>query len=107
MVAQLVPAADPAPLSQIHPVAVAPAGLDPSLLLGEPVNLADAYHRTIAHYCGRLKPGVRLVWRGRPDGVITAVDPWSVVFVTVEATFIWNVWDLIDEMDQHQVLVVL
>lgn len=106
MVAQFVPAADPAPIAPVHPVA-APAGLDPSLLLGEPYNSADVYHRTIADYCGRLKPGVRLIWRGRPDAIITAVDQWSVVFVTVAATCIWNVWDLIDDMDNHQVLVLL
>jgi hypothetical protein len=107
MVAQRVPALDSTPIALVPPVAAAPVGLDPSLLLGVPYNPADAYHRTIAGYCGRLKPGVRLVWRGHPDGVITTVDPWSVVFVTVDATFIWNVWDLIDQMDQHQVLVVL
>src|SRR5690242_19462864 len=78
MVARLVPAADSTPMARVHPIADAPAGLEPSLLLGEPYNPADAYHRTIADYCGRLKPGVRLTWRGRPDAIITAVDQWSV-----------------------------
>jgi hypothetical protein len=45
MVAQIVPAPAPDPIAVVHPVADAPTDLDPSRLLGEPVNLADCCRR--------------------------------------------------------------